>query len=110
MSGTFNTINPEDVIPAGRSAWRKRSRLPTSSFASHPESCSVYICERKKNVCGHVFYIFFFFFSDIAFCYDFWNTKFVWYNTAKISKGVQCIILPASVMDLFVCVFGWYYL
>ena len=67
MSGTVNTLNPEDVIPAGRSAWRKRSRLPTSSFASHPESCSVYICERKKNVCGHVFYIFFFFSVTLLF-------------------------------------------
>lgn len=74
-------------------------------------SLAPFIFVRGRKTCVDMCFTFsFFFFSDIAFCYDFWNTKFVWYNTAKISKGVQCIILPASVVDLFVCVFGWYYL
>ena len=112
MSGPVNIANPEGVILAGRSAWRKQSRLPTSSFASCPESCPFIFMRGRKTCVDMRFTFSFFFLSNLLFffcCYDFWNRKFVWYNTAKISKGVPCVIfLPTSVMDLFVCVFGWF--
>ena len=61
MSGPVNIANPEGVILAGRSAWRKQSRLPTSSFASCPESCP-FIFMRGRKTCVDMRFTFSFFF------------------------------------------------
>lgn len=62
MFGTVNTVNPEDVVPAGRSAWRKRSRLPTSSLPAIL-SLAPFIFVRGRKTCVDMFYIFFFIFQ-----------------------------------------------
>ena len=66
MSGPVNIANSEGVILAGRSAWRKRSRLPTNSFASCPESCP-FIFMRGRKTCVDMCFTFSFFKSNLLF-------------------------------------------